>query len=98
MCNEDGEPSILYVAELVDKIFALPGKIKALQTLLNNPYNGRDVRRIEQQVKQELRQEITDDMFFICDNLNRPELLGNRMLKLASAARYGWSGRGLGKY
>ncbi|MDR4510995.1 MAG: hypothetical protein MRJ93_04740 [Nitrososphaeraceae archaeon] len=93
--RETSESSVLYLNELLDKTYAIPDKIKKLSTLITVPYTGHEFPILEEQVKEQLRTELVDDLFFIIDNLNRPQLLGNRMLKLASAVRYGWNGQGI---
>lgn len=94
---KDETTSILYITEVLNKIYLLPSKIKTLITLINTPYTGKDIRILEQQVKQELREEIIGDLFYICDNLDRPEILDNKTLRLQSGARYGYQGRGIEK-
>ncbi len=91
--------SLPYSTELIDKIYSLPGKINTLQNLLNgNPSSqGKGIRTLEQEIIDKLRREIIDDLFCICYNLNRPEFLGNNMIKFFNTSRYGWSGRGLGR-
>lgn len=93
--NSNKDEFNLYFVELLNKSYAVPGKIKALTDLIIVPYTGKQFPILDEQVKEKLRDEIVDDLFFIIDNLNRPQLLGNRMLKLATAVRYGWNGRGL---
>ena len=89
--------SLPFNIELIDKSYSLPVNIKNLLTLLNNNNScqGKESRRLEQQIINELRQEIIDNLFCICYNLNRPEILGNNMIKFFNTSRYGWAGRGL---
>lgn len=91
--------SLPYSTELIDKIYSLPVKIKTLRNLLNrNPSpQGKEIIILEQEIIDKLRREIIDDLFCICYNLNRPEILGNNMIKISNTSRYGWFGRGLGR-
>ena len=89
--------SLSYYTELIDKSYSLPAKIKDLLTLLNNNNSCQDkgTMILELQIIDELRREIIDYLFCICYNLNRPEILGNNMIKIYNTSRFGWSGRGL---
>ena len=89
--------SLPYSTELIDKSYSLPAKIKDLLNLLNNNNSCQDkgTMILEQQIVNKLRREIIDYLFYICYNLNLPEILGNNMIKFSNTSRYGWSGRGL---
>lgn len=95
MLKDGCEPSISYLDDLIYKTFQLYRAVKTVGVLLNNPYDGHDLWRLDQQVYEQLRMTILNDLSYIVDNLNRPEILGPKMIKLSIAPRYGWSGRGI---
>ncbi len=89
------DSSFEYSVEVLHNCFSLTAKIKDLQTLLNNPSYQKEIRAIESDVKKGLRRDILDNLFYICQYLNRPEILHDVMIRLYVAPRYGWSARGL---
>lgn len=62
--------------------------------VLTETITAADFEMLTKEEKEKIRGKILNRLYNICNQFNTSKILGNRMLKLSTGARYGWSGRG----
>ena len=76
--------------DLEYKLEHLYDKIKKLNKLIQTPYNKKSIL-FSNRLIDDTRHKVVDNLFSFIEELNKPEILDDIMLKLLVQNRYSWN-------